>query len=107
MALYGHYDCSYVCEKTKHCSGSERYTDKKSPKSIPNSQKLNSYQTRTLRSADFAALTCSKTFTMAEDPKLTLLGKHVPGNLAWETVPGNLALKKLKSLLAKPVPGNA
>ena len=44
---------------------------------------------------------------MAEDPKLMLLGKHVPGNLAWETVPGNLALKKkLKSLLAKPVPGN-
>ena len=31
----------------------------------------------TLRRADFAAPTCSGAFTMAEDPKLTLLGKKV------------------------------
>jgi len=30
----------------------------------------------TLRGADFAAPTCSGTFTMAEDSKLTLLGKN-------------------------------
>jgi hypothetical protein len=29
-----------------------------------------------LRRADLAAPTCSGTFTMAEDPKLTLLGKN-------------------------------
>ena len=35
----------------------------------------------TLRRADLAAPTCSGTFTMAEDPKLTLLGKNPPWNI--------------------------
>ena len=36
----------------------------------------------TLRRADLAAPTCSRTFTMAEDPKLTLLGKNFCAKLS-------------------------
>ena len=59
-----------------------------------------------------AASTCSETFTMAEDPKLALLGKNfawtpVPGHLACKSVPGSFAWEPLLGNLAwEPVLGS-